>query len=66
MAAKTATAAVIMNLMTGLKDQAARACELENFSPKSGVLSLGLISKLSFYTSCVMMWLEATSDDEIE
>ena len=66
MAAKTATAAVIMNLMTGLKDQAARACELETFSPKSGVLSLGLTSKLSFYTSCVMMCLEATNGDEIE
>ena len=30
----------------------------------SSVLSLGLISKLSFCTSCVMLWREATDDDE--
>ena len=66
MATMTAKAAVTMKLMTGLKDQAARACKHETFSPKSSVFSLGLISKLSFYTSCVMVWREATSDDEIE
>ena len=51
--------------MLGRNGQAAHACEQKN-SPKSSVLSLGLISKLSFCTSCVMVWLEDTSDDETE
>ena len=30
------------------------------------VLALGLISKLSFCTSCVIVWREATDDDETD
>ena len=66
MAATTATAAImISSLCLGVTAKPPTPAN-KKMPPKSSVLSLGLISKLSFYTSCVMVWLEDTSDDETE